>query len=66
MLMAEKRPPPFSPSAHAPEKRSNQMNVRLTDSELSLLDREARRLGVTTINLMRMMLREGLRRARRR
>ena len=66
MLMAEKRPPPFSPSALAPEKRSNQMNVRLTDSELSLLDREARRLGVTTINLMRMMLREGLRRARRR
>lgn len=57
---------PFEPTSHAPEKRSNQFNLRLTDSERSILETEAAKRGVTALNLIRWLITDGLRRGKRR
>lgn len=55
--------PPFSPSDHAPEKRANQYNLKLTDAEKDILEAEASARGVTPLNLLRSLI-AGLRRRR--
>lgn len=55
---------PFTPSLYEPTKRANQYNVRFTDAEKALLEREAEKRGVTAPNLVRMLVADGLRRAK--
>ena len=68
LVMASRRRPPFSPSIYGPEKRVNQFTLRLTDSEVAILNREAAKLGVSALNMIRAILTERLvtRRKRRR
>lgn len=55
-MASTRRPPPFSASIYEPEKRSHQFTLRLTDSELEILDREAAKNGVTALNMIRAIL----------
>lgn len=68
VMASNKRPMPFAPSDRTPEKRTVQYSIRMTDSELALLEREAAKRGITTLNLVRVLLADGLstRRKRRR
>lgn len=56
----------FAPTDHLPEKRAHQVNLKLTDSEHDELERAAAKAGVTPLNLVRGLVREGLKRLRRR
>lgn len=64
--MAPKRKPDiFAPSDRAREKRTVQYSLRMSDSELALLEREAARRGVTSLNLIRELLANALARKRK-
>lgn len=61
LVMASQKPPKvFAPSDRAPEKRTVQYTLRLTDTERDILEREATDRGVTALNLIRQFLAEGL------
>lgn len=60
VMASSKRPKPFAPSNHSPEKRTVQYSIRMTDVELALLEQEAAKRGITSLNLVRLLLAEGL------
>ncbi len=60
VMASQKKPGPFAPSDRAPEKRTVQYSIRMTDSEHALLEDEAAKRGITSLNLVRLLLAEGL------
>ena len=61
LVMASQKPPrAFAPSDRAPEKRTVQYTLRLTDTERDILERAAAAAGVTALNLIRQFLADGL------
>ena len=55
-----RRIPPFAPSDRAPEKRTVQYTLRLTDTEREILERAAAKAGKTALNLIRQYIADGL------
>lgn len=55
---------PFAPSNRAPEKRAITFTVRQTATEREILEREAERRGMTSLNLVRLFIAEGLKRSK--
>ena len=51
---------PFAPSVLSAEKRTVQFTFRMTSTELALLERAAEKRGLTVLNLIRLLIADGL------
>ena len=60
LLMATNRPPLFTVSDRIAEKRGVSWTLRLTGSERDALEHEAAKRGMSAINLIRVLIANGL------
>ena len=64
VMASQGKPPLFTLSDRTVEKRTVQYSIRMTTSELAALEAEAAQRGITSLNLVRLILAEALAPAR--
>ena len=60
LMASHRRPPPFAPSDRSAEKRTVQFTFRMTSTELAILESAAAKRGITVLNLIRVLIADGL------